>query len=260
MDWRSVSLLTYSNTSTEVAESGLDTVVIPVGATEQFGPYLPMHLDTLIAELYAAEYGNVLDAYVLPVLPFNTSEEHAGYKGTVTVGPNVISAFVEEMIVNLRRQGFSKFVITSGHGGSYWITPFIKHMNYKYDDIVVVHPQHQPGAWEYAVKEAGLEGRNEIHGGLIGMCTAMFLCPQNVVALVSSGSDIPMDDNKLADYMGWDKLTKDGNWGQFVPSNYSQDELAEMGRTLWMTFIRRNCDGLKEHLDEAYRRKTGKGE
>ncbi len=149
--------------------SGIDTAVIPIGATEQFGPYLPMHLDTLIAELYATEYGKALNAYVLPVLPFNTSEEHTALKGTVTVSPQIISAFVEEIIVNLRRQGFKKFLIVSGHGGSYWIGSFIKHINYVYQDIVVIHPHHQPNAWDDAVKAAGFERRNEIHGGLIGV-------------------------------------------------------------------------------------------
>lgn len=74
-------MLSYKNTTTEVAASGIDTVIISVGATEQFGPFLPMHLDTLIAELYAESYGKALNAYVLPTLPFNTSEEHANCKG-----------------------------------------------------------------------------------------------------------------------------------------------------------------------------------
>ena len=250
-------MLDYTSTTTELSLSGIDTSVIPIGATEQFGPYLPLHLDTLIAELYANEYGKALNAYVLPVLPFNTSEEHAAFKGTVSVSPKVICDFVEDIIVNLRRQGFCKFLIASGHGGSYWIAPFIKHINYKYQDIVVVHPQHQSNAWEEAVKAAGLEGRNEIHGGLIRGCTAVFLCPQHVKGLTSAGSVIPKQYNKLADYMGLDKLTEDGNWGHFVPGKYSPDELAEKGRKLWMTLINKSCDGLKEHVEEAYRMKTG---
>ncbi|WP_314589968.1 creatininase family protein [Paenibacillus terrigena] len=70
-------MLSFKNTTTEISNSGIDTVVLSVGATEQFGPNLPMHLDTLIAELYADAYGRELNAYVLPTIPFNTSEEHA---------------------------------------------------------------------------------------------------------------------------------------------------------------------------------------
>jgi creatinine amidohydrolase len=53
-------MLNYTNTSTELANSTIDTVVIPIGATEQFGPHLPIHLDTLVAQRYGNEYGKVL--------------------------------------------------------------------------------------------------------------------------------------------------------------------------------------------------------
>lgn len=56
-------MLNYTNTTSQLSDSGIDTVVISVGATEQFGPYLPMHIDTLIAELYANEYGKALNLH-----------------------------------------------------------------------------------------------------------------------------------------------------------------------------------------------------
>ncbi|MRN56997.1 creatininase family protein [Paenibacillus monticola] len=248
-------MLDYRNTTTELAESNIDTAVISVGATEQFGPYLPMHIDSLIAERYANEYGKAINAYVLPVLPFNTSEEHAGFKGTVTVSPNILTAFLEDIIENLRRQGFKKFLLCSGHGGAYWFNAFIKHMNYKYPDIIVIFPGYQREAWELAVNAAGLNGRNDMHGGLTGVCTAMWLCPE-LVKLETMGSEIPEEYNGFADYIGWDKLTKDGNWGHYTTGEYTREELAKKGETLWMTLINKQCEGLKEYLEEAYRRKV----
>lgn len=41
-------MLSYKNTTMEISISGIDTAVLSVGATEQCGPYLPMHLDTLM--------------------------------------------------------------------------------------------------------------------------------------------------------------------------------------------------------------------
>lgn len=247
-------MLSYKNTTTELSRSGIDTAVISVGSTEQFGPYLPMHIDTLIAELYANEFGKAVHGYVLPVLPFNTSEEHSGFKGTVTVSPTILMTMLEEIIVNLRRQGFKKYIMCSGHGGAYWFNSFIKHVNYKYPDIVVIYPGHKHGAWEKAVKAAGLDGRNELHGGLMGVCTAMWLCPELVKA-ETMGSEIPNENNRFADYIGWDKLTKDGNWGSYVKGQYTDQQLAEKGELLWMTLIKEQCEGLKEYLEEAYRRK-----
>ncbi|MFI2859360.1 creatininase family protein [Paenibacillus sp. JSM ZJ436] len=200
-------MLSYKNTTTEVANSGIDTVILSVGATEQFGPFLPMHLDTLIADLYAEAYGRELNAYILPTIPFNTSEEHANCKGTVTVSPNVLTAMLEDIIINLVRQGFKKFVVCNGHGGAYWEGAFIKHINYKYPQIILIAPNHNNhNAWEEATKKAGLEGLNEMHGGLLSVCTAMWLCPEHVKTR-SMGSNIPLENRFYADYMGWDKLT-----------------------------------------------------
>ncbi|MEK3672097.1 creatininase family protein [Paenibacillus sp. FSL R10-2771] len=251
-------MLSYKNTTTEVAASGIDTVIISVGATEQFGPFLPMHLDTLIAELYAESYGKALNAYVLPTLPFNTSEEHANCKGTVTVSPNILTAMLEDIIMNLARQGFTKFVVCNGHGGAYWEAAFVKHINYKYPELLLIAPNHNtPHAWTEAATQAGLEGLDEMHAGLLSVCTAMWLCPERVQTK-SMGSSIPADNRLYADYMGWDKLTEDGCWGKFEEGSYTDQELSEKGRLFWETFIHKRSEGLLQILEEAYRRKMAK--
>jgi len=247
-------MLNYTNTTKELSESGIDTAIISIGATEQFGPYLPMHLDNLIAERYAEEYGRALNAYVLPTLPFNTSEEHANFKGTITISPNLINTIIEEIITSLMRQGFKKFVLCSGHGGSYWEGAFIKFINYKYSEIIVIHPHHNQDAWFAAIQAAELEGLDEMHGGLLSVCTAMWLCPDKV-KLESMGSSIPSENKKYADFMGWDKLTLDGCWGSFQPDLYTTEELAHKGKTFWNTFMKRKTEGLKELLEDAYNRK-----
>jgi creatinine amidohydrolase len=250
-------LLSYKSTTTEVVSSGTDTVILSVGATEQFGPFLPMHLDTLIAELYAEAYGKELNAYILPTLPFNTSEEHANYKGTVTVSPNVLTAMLEDIIVNLARQGFKKFVTCTGHGGAYWESAFVKHINYKYPQMILIAPNHNSHfAWEEAARKAGFIGLDEMHGGLLSVCTAMWLCPEHV-RTHSMGSDVPSENRLYADYMGWDKLTQDGCWGKFEEGSYTDNELREKGKIFWETFINKRTEGLKQILEEAYTRKMG---
>ena len=246
-------MLSYKNSTREIIDSGTNTAIISVGATEQFGPYLPMHLDTLIAEKYAEAYGEVLHAYVLPTLPFSTSEEHAKCKGTVTVSPNVLTTMLEEIVVNLKRQGFKKFVLCNGNGGAYWEAAFVKHMNYKYEDIILI-TTHRHFAWEEALTEAGLEGLNELHGGLLSVCTAMWLCPE-LVQLESMGSSVPVENQKFADYISWDKLTKDGCWGEFDKNLYTPEQLSEIGEKFWTSFIAKRGENLKSTLDQAYQLK-----
>ncbi|WLR42235.1 creatininase family protein [Bacillus carboniphilus] len=243
-------MLSYKNSTKIIEESGVDTAIISVGATEQFGPYLPMHLDTLIAEKFAEAFGDVLNAYVLPTLPFNTSEEHASYKGTITVSPNVLTGMLEEMIVNLSKQGFKKFVLCNGHGGAYWEAAFVKHLNYKYPEMILI-TGHRHQAWEDALKETGIEGLKERHAGFLSVCTAMWLCPE-LVNVASMGSDIPIENNRFADYVSWDRLTKDGCWGKFEKGVYTEEQLAMIGKTFWTSFIEKRSERLKETLENAY--------
>lgn len=246
-------MLSYKNSTREIEESGTETAVLSVGATEQFGPNLPMHLDTLIAEIYAKSFGEALNAYVLPTIPFNTSEEHANCKGTITVSPNVLTAMLEEIIVNLNRQGFKKFVLCNGHGGAYWESAFVKQINFKYPELILI-TTYRHLAWEEAIKESGLEGLNEMHAGLLSVCTAMWLCPE-LVKLESMGSDVPPENRKFADYIFWEKLTKDGCWGKFEDSIYTPNQLAEMGETFWTSFTSKRSENLKLILEEAYLKK-----
>ena len=67
---------------TSAAVTG-DLLVVPLGATEQHGPHLPLGTDTIIASALAA---SVRDAVVAPALPYGSSGEHAGFRGRCRSG------------------------------------------------------------------------------------------------------------------------------------------------------------------------------
>jgi creatinine amidohydrolase len=136
---RGESVFSVYNSTKELSEAGIDTAIVSVGATEQCGPHLPLHVDTLVAEYYARAWGEVLNAYVLPTMPFNTSEEHASFRGTVSLRPKTLMQVLEEVVAGLRGQGFRKQVLTAGHGGSLWLGAFLKYVNRLFGDIVVVN-------------------------------------------------------------------------------------------------------------------------
>jgi len=245
----------YTQTTTaELADKGVDTVIISTGATEQCGPFLPFHIDILVAQFFASHWGKILNAYVLPTLPFNTSEEHATFKGTVSVSPPVMFSILEEVVECMRKQGFHKQVLTGGHGGAYWSNAFIKYINHKYDDTILVDAHTSASQnWEEALRRAGISGRNEIHGGMVSKCIASFLCPDSV-RKGAYGSEI---DQKLNDYINygvWHKVAKDGSWGVLRESE-DDESLREKGRILLETFVELQGEFLKGHFAEACRLK-----
>ena len=93
-------------------------LAVPLGATEQHGPHLPLSTDTDIAvalcERLAAARPDVL---VAPAVAYGSSGEHAGFAGTLSIG----QAAVETLVVELGRSAaetFAHTVFVSAHGGN----------------------------------------------------------------------------------------------------------------------------------------------
>lgn len=242
-------MLSYHNSTKQLVESNIDTAIISVGSTEQCGPCLPFHLDTLLAQHFSEAWGEVLDAYVLPTLPFNTAEEHSSFKGTITLRPQTVMLVLEEVVQALRAQGFRKQVLTVGHGGSWWMDAFIKDINWKYRDIIVVNA-HAGAApiWEQALEVAGLP-KSDIHGGIVSKAIASYLAPDDV-QLGEFGADVA--DELLAHngYVTWEKITRDGSWGAYTEDDANL-ATAESGRKLLTYFIEHHGTQLKEHFARA---------
>jgi creatinine amidohydrolase len=99
------------------AEAGA-VLAVPVGATEQHGPHLPLSTDTDIAlalcRRLAAARSHVL---VAPPVAYGSSGEHAGFAGTLSIGREA----VELLLVELGRSAsetFARVLFVSAHGGN----------------------------------------------------------------------------------------------------------------------------------------------
>jgi creatinine amidohydrolase/Fe(II)-dependent formamide hydrolase-like protein len=93
-------------------------VLLPLGATEQHGPHLPLNVDTLIAEHVAHGAAERARVVVAPALPFGNSRQNMGFAGTMTLGTNVMQAVVKDLCLSLNHHGFDKLVVVNGHGGN----------------------------------------------------------------------------------------------------------------------------------------------
>lgn len=92
-------------------------LVVPLGATEQHGPHLPLATDTLVASALAQRLADAReDVLVAPAVAYGSSGEHADFPGTLSIG----QAAVEHLVVELVRSAdaFAGVVLVSGHAGN----------------------------------------------------------------------------------------------------------------------------------------------
>jgi creatinine amidohydrolase len=94
------------------------TLLVPLGATEQHGPHLPLGTDTEIAAALArAAADRLAGIFVAPALAYGSSGEHQDFAGTLSLG----AAATELVLVELGRSAtetFDRLLFVNAHGGN----------------------------------------------------------------------------------------------------------------------------------------------
>jgi creatinine amidohydrolase len=114
-DWLDMTTEDFSSAAGWIA-------VLPVAATEQHGPHLPVGVDALIARAYLDRVRALLPADLpatfLPVIEIGTSDEHRAFPGTLTLSAATAARALAEIGESVHRAGVSRLVIANSHGGN----------------------------------------------------------------------------------------------------------------------------------------------
>ncbi len=109
-------------TSTDAAAAARWIAVMPLGATEQHCPHLPLETDVMIGEAYLARVRELLPntspVTFLPIQKVGISTEHIDFAGTLTLSTE--AALKEWMALgeSVARAGVKKLVMVTSHGGN----------------------------------------------------------------------------------------------------------------------------------------------
>lgn len=99
--------------------AGMTTVILPLGATEQHGPHLPLGTDTFRAASLTEGLGGALpEALVAPVLPVGCSDEHTGFPGLLSLDHETLARLIVDCGRRMAAWGVRRLVLLSAHGGN----------------------------------------------------------------------------------------------------------------------------------------------
>jgi creatinine amidohydrolase len=157
--------------------------VLPLAATEQHGPHLPLETDVMIGEAYLARVSELLPPALpvsfLPVQRIGISTEHSDYPGTQTLSTEAALRQWMALGESVARSGVKKLVMVTSHGGNSAAMMLVaQDLRAQHGLLAVTTGWSRFGAPEGLFPAEEL--RHGIHGGAVETSIMLARYPQQV--------------------------------------------------------------------------------
>jgi creatinine amidohydrolase len=225
--------------------------VQPLGAIEQHGPHLPLSTDsvvaTAVAEAVVDQYGDEVDAWLLPTLEYTKSNEHAWSPGTIWLSVTTLLAVLDDIARCVATTPAKRLVFLNGHGGNSALANVAnREIRLKHGLMTfLAHPGVPPD--QGGVSPASELGMG-VHGGTDETSIMLHLAPE-LVRMELAERRVP-EKIALNQYVRFGGRVSFG-WlsNDFFPDGYIGDPTAataELGATLFQGAVRGFGEALRE--------------
>ena len=160
--------------------------VLPVAATEQHGPHLPLSVDSTllqgVLDAALAQLPPSLPVLVLPPQNVGLSPEHLRYPGTLTLSPATLLALWTQLGECVARAGIKKLLLFNGHGGQVSVMDIVARELRTQQQLLVYSASwfSLPLPDDVAGQFSADEHRFGIHAGDIETSMMLHLAPHTV--------------------------------------------------------------------------------
>ena len=164
--------------------------VLPVAATEQHGPHLPLSVDSVLADgIVAASLPHLapeLSVLFLPTQAVGLSPEHARFPGTLTLRAETVLRLWTDIGESVAAAGVRKLLLFNSHGGQVSVLDLVARDLRARLNLLVYScswfnlPLNDAQGQDLNALFSAEEHRFGIHGGEIETSMMLALAPQRV--------------------------------------------------------------------------------
>jgi creatinine amidohydrolase len=157
--------------------------LLPIGATEQHGPHLPLSVDSRIAAALVKRAIDLLpDGFPLSVLPmmhYGASPEHADYAGTIAFSAETLISVLMDIGRSVASAGLRKFALLNSHGGQPQVLDIVAQKLRRETGMLVV-PLNAYRYWQPQKHFPPEECAFGVHAGAAETSIMLALAPETV--------------------------------------------------------------------------------
>ena len=214
----------WQNTSWDLRGEPPHLALLPVGATEQFGPHLPLAAQNLLLEAIARRVAEGLSesVYLLPSIPIGSSGQHESFAGTISLSWRTLMAVLTDLGESLLQTGITRLAVLVGLGGAACSTTMpreneiaktaVRRLNYDHEDLNTIWVQ------PLTVADPSLDTlfdnpKEDVHAGQVVTSLMLHLYP-DLVGEERRAHIPPPGSVRYVHQLSFSALCPDGVWGR----------------------------------------------